>query len=301
MIADSPELDRPVAGVARFTVPVELPSPDHLNCHLIEGPDGPLLVDCGTAGSRAELAAALAACGAEHVDVLITHGHIDHWGCATSIAPTVHAHPEVEFSLRFAREGVGPSGDLPAGDRAAIERAFGGFRELVTGVPEVVPLRDGQRLGEWEVIWTPGHDPGHICLWRERDGTLLCGDLLLPGFTPNIQPAPGHDDTLQEFLDSLARVAALPVRLVLPAHGDPYADAAGRARELAHHHGERLAQIGALIAARPRPLDELASRIFGEIADPGERMLAEMETLAHLQHLDRAGSAVSSERGWRAA
>jgi glyoxylase-like metal-dependent hydrolase (beta-lactamase superfamily II) len=287
--------------VARFTVPLDLASPDHLNCHLLDLPSGQLLVDCGTSGSSGPLEAGLAACGAETPEVLLTHGHIDHWGCATRISAQAHAHPEVEYSLRFARGDLDQGHGTQTPEWAAIEQAFSGFRELVIGVPEVVPLDDGQRLGDWEVLWTPGHDPGHICLWRELDGTLLCGDLLLPGFTPNIQPAPGHDDTLQEFFDSLDRVAALPVRLVLPAHGEPYADAAGRARELECHHRDRLRRISDLIAARPRSTEDIASRIFGEIDDPGERMLASMETVAHLEHLDRKGSVVSSELGWCAA
>ena len=300
MIARSPRLDRPASGVARFSVPLALASPDHLNCHVIEGPEGPLLVDCGTAGSEDTVAAGLALVGVSAVGLVVTHGHIDHWGCATAFAETVSAHPEVEMSFRFARNGPGDHDALPTTDLEAMERAFGGFRRLVTGVPEIIPLHGGQRLGDWEVIWTPGHDPGHICLWREADGVLLCGDLLLPGFTPNIQPAPGHEDTLQEYLDSLDRVAELPVRVVLPAHGDPYADAAARARQLKRHHQERLAKIAGLIAAAPRSVDDLANDLFGDIASPGDRMLAAMETYAHLRHLDRSGSAVWSEDGWLA-
>lgn len=295
-----PRVEWPAPGVARFTVPLALPSPDHLNCHVIEAPEGPLLIDCGTAGAEGYVLAALERAGVSSVAVLVTHGHIDHWGCATSLGPRVWAHPEVEMSLRFARSPSASGDDLTPGDRAAMESAFGGFRRLVTGVPEIIPLHDGQRLGDWEVVWTPGHDPGHVCLWRERDGILLCGDLLLPDFTPNVQPAPGHADTLQEFLDSLARVAALPIELVLPAHGEPYEDAAKRARELARHHRDRLAAIGQMIAAQPRPVEELAHQLFGEIANPSDRMLAAMETLAHLQHLERAGSALSTDEGWQA-
>lgn len=174
------------------------------------------------------------------------------------------------MSLRFAREGIGRDHGLDDVDRAAMEHAFGGFRSLITGVPEILALADGQRLGEWEVLWTPGHDPGHVCLWRARDGVLLCGDLLLPGFTPNIQPAPGHADTLQEFFDSLERVAGLPVTMVLPAHGAAYADAAARARELRAHHRERLRRINDLIADRARPVEEIALSLFGDLAGPGD-------------------------------
>jgi glyoxylase-like metal-dependent hydrolase (beta-lactamase superfamily II) len=296
-----PKIDSPAAGVARFTVPLDLPSPDRLNCHLIEGAEGMLLVDCGTVGAAATVRKVLEIVGDPSPAVLVTHGHIDHWGCATAFGPSVYAHPEVEMSLRFARDGAPNSSHLPVADLEAIEHAFGGFRELITGVPEIVALHDGQRLGEWEVLWTPGHDPGHVCLWRERDGILICGDLLLPGFTPNIQPAPGHRDTLAEFFDSLERVASLPVELVLPAHGEPFRDAASRAHELQRHHRERLARIWELINARPRAVDEIAGHLFGEVEDAGDRMLATMETVAHLRYLDERGYAVSTEGAWEAA
>lgn len=297
----APAIEQPAPGVIRFTVPLALESPDQLNCHVIEGPDGPLLVDCGTAGSEEAVANALEAAGVTPVGVLITHGHIDHWGCATAFTVAVSAHPEVEMSLRFARDGLADGHGLDDQHRRAMESAFGGFRNLITGVPEIVPLADGQHLGGWEVLWTPGHDPGHVCLWRAKDGVLLCGDLLLPGFTPNIQPAPGHPDTLQEFFDSLERVAALPVSLVLPAHGAEYTDAGARARELRAHHRERLREISDLIADRARPLEEIALGLFGDVRAAGDRMLAAMETHAHLRHLELRGLAELSADGWQAA
>lgn len=296
-----PTAERPAPGVIRFSVPLALESPDTLNCHVIEAPDGPLLVDCGTAGSERAVAGALAAAGITPAGVLVTHGHIDHWGCATVFSEAVSAHPEVEMSMRFAREGVDADYGLEDAERRAMEEAFGGFRKLITGVPEILPLADGQRLGDWEVLWTPGHDPGHICLWRASDGVLLCGDLLLPGLTPNIQPAPGHTDTLQEFFDSLERVAALPVRLVLPAHGSPYEAARQRADELRAHHRQRLAEIIALITDEVRSVEEIAVRVFGDQLDPGDRMLAAMETQAHLSHLELGGRAALGSDGWRAS
>ena len=204
------------------------------------------------------------------------------------------------MSLRFARDGIGRDQGLGDADRSAMEDAFGGFRSLITGVPEILALADGQRLGEWEVLWTPGHDPGHVCLWRAGDGVLLCGDLLLPGFTPNIQPAPGHADTLQEFFDSLERVSRLPVRIVLPAHGAPYTAAGARALELRAHHRERLRRISELIAGHARTVEEVARSLFGDIDEAGDRMLAAMETHAHLRHLEIRGRAELSADRWRA-
>lgn len=299
-----PNVCTPALGVARFTVPLALPSPDHLHVHVLETPDGPLLVDCGARGSELALAAALQATGATDARVLITHAHVDHWGLASSLTDRVLAHPGVLSSLRFAIDGP-PVDDSTANgwpDRAELERAFAGFSELISGVPEIEAIGDGDRLGDWEVLWTPGHDPGHVCLFRDSDGVLLCGDLLLPGFTPNIQPDPSGRDALGDFLASLRRVAALPVRLVLPAHGERYEDAARRAQELERHHEARLDVLRGALRGGPRHLDELCATAFGAAHDvPADRMLAAMETYAHLDHLHRLGEAtVDNEGRWLA-
>ena len=186
-----------------------------------------------------------------------------------------------------------------------MRQAFAGFGKLVAGVPVIEPLADGDRFDdEWEVLWTPGHDPGHVCLWRASDGVLLCGDLLLPGYTPNIQPGFDGGDALGDFLASLARIEKLPVKLVLPAHGEPYTDAAGRARELRDHHLRRLSQLVDAVSSGVGDVSELSRRLFGSaVSDtPADRMLAVMETYAHLEHLRVQGRAVTdADNRWQAA
>jgi glyoxylase-like metal-dependent hydrolase (beta-lactamase superfamily II) len=267
-------------------------SPDHLHVHVLTTADGPLLVDTGAVGSERELHAGLAKLEASPTRVLITHGHVDHWGLAVELSDRVLAHPNVTPSLSFARAQGGPEPPRGWPERDAMARAFSGFARLIAGVPEVEAIADGQKLGDWEVLWTPGHDPGHVCLYREADGVLLCGDLLLPGFTPNIQPGWDGSDALAQFLASLERVAALPVKLVLPAHGDAYADARTRARELLEHHGRRLNVLRAKLAQGAQTEQALSDAAFlVERATPADQMLSVLETRAHLDHLRALGEA----------
>ena len=164
------------------------------------------------------------------------------------------------------------------------------MRALISGVPEIEPIADGDHIGDWEVLWTPGHDPGHVCLFRSSDGVLISGDLLLPDYTPNIQPDPSGRDALADFLASLDRIAQLPVTLVLPAHGAPYRDAKRRVRELRQHHAARLDTLRDAVRAGLHTLPELSAAAFGAHHDaPADRMLAAMETYAHLDHLRRRG------------
>lgn len=289
----------------RFTVPLAMPSPDHLHVHVLRLRGGDLIVDTGAHGSEGALQQGLEAVAPRAARVLITHGHVDHWGLATTLSPTVLAHPGCEMSLRFATDGPPPVGEGPAwADADSMRAAFSGFEQLIAGVPEIEQIADGDRIDdEWEVLWTPGHDPGHVCLWRASDGVLLCGDLLLPGFTPNIQPSFDGSDALGDFLASLARIEQLPIRVVLPAHGNPYKDAQGRARELRAHHLRRLAQLVDVVEGGVGDVSELSRIVFGAAAtaSPPDRMLAAMETYAHLDHLRRQGRIVVDDAGrWHA-
>lgn len=295
-------VDEPAPGVQRFTVPLALGAPDHLNVHVLDIDGRALVVDTGAKGSEAALHAGLAAAGTHDPQVLVTHGHLDHWGIATDITSAVHAHPEIERTFAVARgEPVAASGPQ-AIDHAAFTEAFAGFTKLVGDVPAIMPLADGQTVGDWTVLHTPGHDPAHVCLYRGKDRVLLCGDLLLPDHTPNVQPAWGDADALAQFLASLRRVAELPIDLVLPAHGAPYSDARGRAQELLTHHARRLDLLREAIAGDPAPLSTLSTATFGKRATGRvDRMLALMETYAHLDHLRRTGDAVETAEGWRAA
>ena len=280
--------------VWRFVVPLALSSPRDLNVHVIRGANGPVVVDTGLRGSESALTAGLRSVGCVDPSVLLTHAHIDHWGLATQLAPTALAHPACAWSMRLVQEQSHWPEDVPAGwpDAAVMTAAFGAMGQLVGPPPEIVAVTDGDWIGEWEVLHTPGHDPGHICLWRARDGVLLGGDLLLPDHTPNVQPSWDGGDTLADFLASLARVAALPLHLVLPAHGGMFSDGAGRAEELADFHARRLERMcQSMSSSHPLTTTEVRDAIFTTPdQSPPDSMLAQLETLAHLEHLRLAGT-----------
>ena len=79
-------------------------------------------------------------------------------------------------------------------------------------------LRDGDIIDlggrQVQVLHTPGHSPGHCCYYEAARGRLYAGDLLYRGCLDAFYPTTSPED----FLSSLERIAALPLREILPGH-----------------------------------------------------------------------------------
>ena len=154
-----------------------------------------------------------------------------------------------------------------------------------------LPLGDGRRL---DVVWTPGHTPGHCCLLLEPDGVLFVGDHLLPKITPHVGIGPnGPANPLGDFLASHEKIKRLDARLVCPAHGGVYEDHRRRASQLIDFHRVRKLSMLDIIRKRPSTAYEVALDAFA--ISPNNRfqvMAATSETLAHLELLRLEGRAL---------
>jgi glyoxylase-like metal-dependent hydrolase (beta-lactamase superfamily II) len=144
---------------------------------------------------------------------------------------------------------------------------------------------------EWVAVHTPGHTPDHLCLFDPAEGVLLSGDHVLPTITPHISGLSTATDPLAQFFTSLDRMRELEgVEHVLPAHGHPFTDLAGRAGAIRHHHEERLELLrrASRELGRPATVMELSTHLFSPRA---QGPMADSETYAHLEHLRLAGEA----------
>jgi hypothetical protein len=83
---------------------------------------------------------------------------------------------------------------------------------------------------------------------------------------------------------------------VLPGHGDPFSDLAGRVRELIEHHAEREGQILKLISSLPQHAYQVTKELFGQrLTSLDAWRMAMAETLSHLEHM-RLGGLVAQQR-----
>lgn len=86
-------------------------------------------------------------------------------------------------------------------------------------------LKEGDYIAGFRVIETPGHASSHIALYRESDGILIGGDMILEHITPNpiIEPPMYPNETrpkmLLAYLHSLYKLQSIPIQMVYPGHG----------------------------------------------------------------------------------
>jgi glyoxylase-like metal-dependent hydrolase (beta-lactamase superfamily II) len=187
--------------------------------YLFIGDDRAALVDSGL--GVADIHAVVSRLTDRPITVLTTHAHWDHVGGHSSFAEiAVHAADAgwLEHGLpvplpvireNFRKEHL--TRQLPEGFDADRYVPF-------TGRPSRI-LRDGDTIDlggrVLMVLHTPGHSPGHLCVYEPKRGYLVTGDLLYEGRLDAYYPS---TDPLQ-FARSIARVAALPgVVALLPGH-----------------------------------------------------------------------------------
>ena len=141
-----------------------------INCYLVVEDDGLSIIDTGVAGTAVLLAEAAAQLQRPVRRILLTHAHGDHVGGLDRLCAR-YPEAEVAIGVRDARFLAGDR-SLDASEPQAKLR--GGF--VTTRTRPARLLRDGDRIGPFQVVASPGHTPGHLAFLDLRDGTLLAGD-----------------------------------------------------------------------------------------------------------------------------
>jgi glyoxylase-like metal-dependent hydrolase (beta-lactamase superfamily II) len=190
-----------------------------VKAHAIVEGDEVTLIDAGHAGSLPRIERALAEMGTDvdHVRrVICTHGHPDHAGGARALADRgveilIHAADATNLSIGFGDAVRQPS-------RGRI------FAAMTPPLSRFTPLADGNVLpvlGGLEVVHTPGHTPGSVCLYARRDGLLFVGDALQRRFG-RVSFASGlYSDDPAEARRSVQRLAGLRVKTIVFGHYPP--------------------------------------------------------------------------------
>ena len=305
-------------GLTQLQVPIPNNPLGYVLPYLIESDDGYVLVDSGwdAPQSYGALMAQLHALGVplkELRRVIFTHVHPDHYGLAGRLKGDCDAElmlgaPERGFiDTRYRRpEGLLDrmyewviSHGAPVEEADKLRNASMPVRGWVTVADPDTLLHGGETLKcgryQWEVIWTPGHSPGHMCFYDRQQKIMITGDHILPTISPNVSihpEAPGNP--LHEYITALRLIKTYDVELALPAHEYDFTDLNTRIDELEAHHHERMEEMLAGMNGAVKSAYEIAGYVkwvTGDFKDfnPWMRRAAMGETLAHLEHMVMEG------------
>jgi glyoxylase-like metal-dependent hydrolase (beta-lactamase superfamily II) len=312
-----PPVERVRPGLWSIPVPIPNNPLRYVLVYAFETERGPYLVDAGwnTDDAYQKLVDGLDEAGFAVGDVrgvLVTHIHPDHYGLAGRIREASGAwiglHPadaaliqeryDEPDDLLARMETMLRRDGAPEEEIQTLKNASMPVRSWVWAVEPDVLIEDGDKpeIPGWDLtaIWTPGHSPGHICVWEAGHRLMLAGDHVLPRITPNISFHPqAGPDPLGDFLASLDKVGAYDTAEALPAHEYRFADLPGRVEELKAHHHARFDEAVAAIRGGATTTWEIAGHMTWnkpwEQIQGWMRRAAAGETLAHLRYLQRRG------------
>jgi len=311
-------------NIFRIQIPLPNSPLKGLNSYLLRGSPRSLLIDTGfrMPECRDALFQALAGLDVdmECTDIFLTHLHSDHTGLAPEIATDdtqvflsavdigyfldfqneKKTSQQVERLLRkgFSMEELERMDD----NNPARQYAPRPFKRLT-------PVQDGDMLNyagyNLRCVATPGHTPGHTCLYLPEEKLIFLGDHVLFDITPNITDWAGFDNSLGAYLSSLDTIAAYDITMPLPAHRGVKGTVYERIESLKQHHHKRLEEVMSILRRRPgqRAYDIAGKMTWSIVCDSWQefplkqKWFAVGEAASHLDYLIASGLACRENDG----
>lgn len=202
-------------------------------------------------------------------DVLITHHHIDHVGLVFWKEINAYMH---ESEVKFLEMYVNP------------KRFFKPYLDWMNkygiGFEFVKPLA-GALTGEsakqkmevkakvnclsnkvfgFDVIFTPGHSPGHACFYRDK--VLFGGDLVLSDTTTHVGYYPDYShNPMEDQIESLKKILNLEIDVIYPAHEKVIKNPEKRILELIEHYKSRIDEVFQTLDKKPMKVVDVAKGV----------------------------------------
>jgi glyoxylase-like metal-dependent hydrolase (beta-lactamase superfamily II) len=306
-----------------FHIPLSLQGfhPGSVNAYLLRYKTGYIMIDTGwdNMTSLESLNTQLAEKGIQFSDikkVIVTHCHSDHMGLINRLKrenrAVIYMHRlDMELTaIRYTKAGyywINTDLFLQSHGIPYAELADSTFLMPNPG-PMVPPdiVLDGDEIIEagvykLQVIHTPGHTPGHICLYEPKIRILFSGDTLLPTITTNAATHVQHmADPIQQYENALGRLQSLDVDMVLPGHQRVFTDHRKRIEEILEHYHQKSLMAAAYFTRTPQkstayevarvlPWIPKSNSIKWDQLLSEDKRFAMMQTIALLEQLMFAG------------
>lgn len=236
--------------------------------------------------------------------ILITHGHMDHFGGLAQINEPITAEIGIHEldkwvlvsyeervlvatkAMQFYLEQAG----VPIDRRQHLLSMYTEGKQHVRSVKVDVTLYDEQEFDGLRIIHTPGHCPGQVCILI--GDVLLSADHVLPRITPHQNPESITAWTgLGHYMEALVKIAKVEgVRLALGGHETPIENFYPRIEEIRIDHEKKLDRIFGMLTGEPGwTIQELTDRMYPSLSG-WNVLLALTEVGAHVEYLYERGS-----------
>ena len=253
------------------------------NSYLVWVGDWVVLVDSGSGSesSNANLEQGMIAAGVSFSDlthILLTHGHIDHYGGLVNLRErtkaqigvheldlgTITTHEVRLIILSRKLENFLIQAGIPFERRAELLRMYRFTKALYRSVEvDFTYEAHDMQIGPFELIHVPGHCPGHVAL--KLDDVVFCGDLVLEHVTPHQSPEELTPFMgIHHYLDSLSIFGhwADSASLILNGHNAPITNLPDRIAHVRANLSRRIDQtLEALF--EPRTLIQVTEQVYG--------------------------------------
>ncbi len=236
--------------------------------------------------------------------IIITHGHIDHFGGLAFVKSQTDADVGIheldrrvltnyEERVIVATKSLGIYFDragIPPAQRETLFSMYGFAKRHVTSIDVDFSIADEQTIDGMEFIHTPGHCPGQVCI-RLGD-VLLSADHVLSRTTPHQSPESiTHYMGLDHYADSLRKLLHFEgIRLALGSHEEAIHDLYGRIHAIRASHNRKLDRIRKIMRDHTAPMTicQISNAMYPDV-EGYHILLALEEAGAHIEYLYQHG------------